>query len=108
MYWIKYIIIFDAFITMVVGVYYMKHMFSTKRSILHRKIKKLSLKIKKITKKPIGRKTRLEVMEQRQNTVLTEREKEKRRQEIMNIQDRKKRHEAIARNMNLFTNKKER
>ncbi len=47
-------------------------------------------------------------MEQRQNTVLTEREKEKRRQEIMNIQDRKKRHESIARNMNLFTNKKER
>ena len=37
-------------------------------------------------------------MEQRQNTVLTEREKEKRRQEIMNIQDRKKRHESIARN----------
>ena len=29
-------------------------------------------------------------MEQRQNTVLTEREKEKMRQEIMNIQDRKK------------------
>ena len=47
-------------------------------------------------------------MEQRRNTVLTEREKEKRRQEIMNIQDRKKRHESIARNMNLFTNKKER
>ena len=47
-------------------------------------------------------------MEQRQNTVLTEREKEKMRQEIMNIQDRRKRHEAIARNMSLFTNKKER
>jgi hypothetical protein len=47
-------------------------------------------------------------MEQRRNTVLTEREKEKRRQEIMNIQDRRKRHEAIARNMSLFTNKKER
>lgn len=29
-------------------------------------------------------------MEQRQNTVLTGREKEKMRQEIMNIQDRKK------------------
>ena len=37
-----------------------------------------------------------------------EREKEKKRQEIMSIQDRKKRHEAIARNMSLFTNKKER
>lgn len=50
----------------------------------------------------------VKAMEQRQNTVLTEKEKEKMRHEIMNIQDRKKRHEAIARNMNLFTNKKER
>lgn len=47
-------------------------------------------------------------MEQRPSTAFTEREKEKRRHEIMNIQDRKKRHEAIARNMSLFTNKKER
>ena len=47
-------------------------------------------------------------MEQRRNTTFTEEEKEKRRQEIMNIQDRRERHEAIARNMSLFTNKKER
>lgn len=47
-------------------------------------------------------------MEQRPSTAFTEREKEKKRQEIMNIQDRKKRHEAIARNMSLFTDKKER
>lgn len=47
-------------------------------------------------------------MEQRPSTAFTEREKEKKRQEIMSIQDRKKRHEAIVRNMSLFTNKKER
>lgn len=47
-------------------------------------------------------------MEQRRSTTFTEEEKEKRRQEIMNIQDRRKRHETIARNMSLFTNKKER
>ena len=45
-------------------------------------------------------------MEQRANTAFAE--KEKKRQEIMNIQDRRKRHEAIARTMSLFTNKKER
>lgn len=50
--------IFDLFITTAVGVYYIEYMFSTKRSSIPRKIKKLSLKIKKITKKPIGRKTR--------------------------------------------------
>ncbi len=46
-------------------------------------------------------------MEQRPSTAFTEREKEKKRQEIMNIQDRKKRHEAIARNMSLFTNNRQ-
>lgn len=95
MYWIKYIIIFDAFITMVVGVYYMKHMFSTKRSILHRKIKKLSLKIKKITKKPIGRKTRLEVMEQRQGNKQGLKTRYERQKEIMSIPDRQARQTAM-------------
>lgn len=73
----------------------MKHMFSTKRSILHRKIKKLSLKIKKITKKPIGRKTRLEVMEQRQGNKQGLKTRYERQKEIMSIPDRQARQTAM-------------
>lgn len=47
-------------------------------------------------------------MEERRNTAQSEKSREEMRREIMNIQDRKKRHEAIARNMSLFTEKKER
>lgn len=41
-------------------------------------------------------------------TAQNEKRREEMRREIMSIQDRKKRHEAIARNMSLFTEKKER
>lgn len=48
-------------------------------------------------------------MEQRQNRPQVEyKTNEEKRKEIMQIQDRRKRHIAIAKNMNLFTNKKER
>ncbi len=47
-------------------------------------------------------------MEERRNTAQSEKSREEMRREIMSIQDRKKRHEAIARNMSLFTDKKER
>ena len=47
-------------------------------------------------------------MEQRRNTLQNEKVREEMRREIMSIQDRRKRHEAISRNMSLFTNKKER
>lgn len=47
-------------------------------------------------------------MEQRRNTAQNEKSREEMRREIMSIQDRRKRHEAIARNMSLFTGKKER
>lgn len=48
-------------------------------------------------------------MEQRQTRPQYERKTdEQKRKEIMQIQDRRKRHLAIARNMNLFTNQKER
>ncbi len=47
-------------------------------------------------------------MEERRNTAQNEKSREEMRREIMSIQDRKKRHEAIARNLGLFTEKKER
>lgn len=47
-------------------------------------------------------------MEQSRNPSWTKEEKEKRQKEIMSIQDRKTRIKTIARNMDLFTNKKER
>lgn len=47
-------------------------------------------------------------MEQRRNPSWAKEEKEKKRKEIMSIGDRKTRIETIARNMDLFTGKKER
>lgn len=41
-------------------------------------------------------------------TTRDEKSQEKMRQEIMSVRDRRKRHEAIARNLSLFTGKKER
>lgn len=44
-------------------------------------------------------------MEQRGSTAWDEKRREEMRREIMGIQDRRKRHEAIARNLNLFMGK---
>ena len=67
-------------------------------------MKNFPLKIKK----PIGRKTRLEVMEQRQNKKPELKTRHEKQKEIMSIPDRQARLNAIARNKELFTGKKAR